>query len=110
MASTMEEKKTQTIVSQRFDLNDQNIALNVNPDGGLIINEKTYNHSISFQPDYIRVREFRQLALRRYYKNDWHGIFVHSDPRESIAQFMAFNCRHSEDNLEAAARLLSEKK
>ncbi|MBM3363564.1 MAG: hypothetical protein FJY42_13050 [Betaproteobacteria bacterium] len=109
MVSTANENKPKTVISQRFDLNDQNINLSVNPDGGLVIKEQSFNHSISFQPDYIRVKEFRELALRRYYKNDWHGIFISSDPTESLAQFLAFNCRHVEDNMELAAKLLSAK-
>jgi hypothetical protein len=75
--------------------------------GGFIITEPKYNHSISFLPDYIRINEFREFFISRYYKNDWHGIFSNVDKTDSSTQTLTLNCRHTNDKMDAAFNIFT---
>ncbi len=70
--------------------------------GGFMLTDQKYNHGISFLPDYIRIYQFREFFISRYYKNDWHGIFSNVDKSDSSTQTLTLNCRHTNDNMEAA--------
>jgi hypothetical protein len=75
--------------------------------GGFVLTEKIFNNSISFTPDYIRIKDFREFAISRYYKNDWHGIFSNVDPIEPLTQTLTLNCRHTNDKMDAAFKIFT---
>lgn len=75
--------------------------------GGFVLINKNFNHSISFLPDYIRVKGFREFVISRYYKNDWHGIFSDVRPTETFAETLTLNCRHTNDKMEAAFKFFT---
>ncbi|WP_299356091.1 hypothetical protein [uncultured Shimia sp.] len=78
-----------------------------------------------FSPDTIKMsKQFlgnRTLSLRRYYKNDWQGMYVSSlgisimEPGQALQSVyvMTFDCRQSDDNIEAiissVAKAISER-
>jgi hypothetical protein len=78
--------------------------------GGIIITDNKYNHGISFLPDYIRIKEIGEIYLKRYYKNDWHGIFSYVDLLNMSTQTLTLNCRHIDDNMEAAFKIFTSNK
>lgn len=98
-----------TITSEYIDFEDspKNVETHINPDNGIVISKKSFNHSISFQSDYIRIKNFGELALVRYYKNDWHGIYTKMYPNESVTQVLAFNCRQVDDKIESALKIIN---
>jgi hypothetical protein len=60
------------------------------------------NSKISFLEDYIRISNiFGDFYLSRYYKNDWHGIFVYVKSSELSSHTMTVNCRHTNDRMES---------
>jgi len=76
--------------------------------GGFFIKESTHNHSISFMPDYIRINNFGEFVIRRYYKNDWHGILFNvARDSDFTTQTITFNCRHSNDKMEEAFKIFN---
>jgi hypothetical protein len=77
--------------------------------GGFVLTERSssLNKSVSFLPDYIRVKQFKEFVISRYYKNDWHGIFSNVNPRESFAQTLTLNCRHVNDKMDDALKIFT---
>jgi hypothetical protein len=66
---------------------------------------------ISFSGDYIRIENiFGRLFLKRYYKNDWHGIFTYLSVLELTAQSLTFNCRHYNDKNDEVFNLYKTQK
>lgn len=67
---------------------------------GLILSDKTFGEA-SFLQDYIRISNvFGDFYLSRYYKNDWHGIYVRVDVLQFTSQTMTVNCRHTIDSMD----------
>jgi hypothetical protein len=104
------------------EINEKNIIINnylttdqpkttaKNASGGFIIEESAYNHSVSFMPDYIRINSFGEFVLRRYYKNDWHGIFSNTMSADLTTQTITFDCRHTKDKMNEAFKLFTDYK
>ena len=78
-----------------------------NQRGGIIVDDTSFQHSVSFLPDYIRIKEFNELFLKRYYKNDWHGIFSAVYHPDSTTQTLTLNCRHTNDKMDAAFKIFT---
>ena len=56
--------------------------------------------TISFGTDYIRhFDSIGELAMKRYYKGDWEGIYVKTMPSIHSAQISTFDCRHTKDRV-----------
>lgn len=116
--STLKYRVTEDSISLRMTLNKDNksvitsfyaskrldnyIEIERTANSGIILSDNTNGFSYSLLPDYIRVDNFSELALHRYYKNDWHGIFVKSHPLDSWVEVLTFNCRHTNDQLDKA--------
>jgi hypothetical protein len=99
--------KKDTVINAYYNTKESKTRVEKNHDGGFIVKEKDYNHSISFLPDYIRINEFRELFLKRYYKNDWHGIYSNVNNSDSSTHTMTFNCRHTFDNMDEAFKIFT---
>ncbi len=65
---------------------------------------------VTFSDDYIRIETvFGKLYLSRYYKNDWHGIYIMILAPELTSQSMGINCRHNNDQMDGAYKIYSRK-
>jgi hypothetical protein len=102
--------KKDTVINAYYSTKDSKTKVERNQDGGLILSEKIYNHGVSFLPDYIRIKDFRELFLKRYYKNDWHGIYSNVDYLNNRTHTLTFNCRHTLDNMDAALKIFTDNK
>jgi hypothetical protein len=100
--------KKDTVINAYYYSKDSKTKIEKYKDGGFVVTEKDYNHSISFLPDYIRINGFRELFLKRYYKNDWHGIYSNVDNTSSSTHTMTFNCRHTFDNMDEAFKKFTD--
>ncbi len=77
---------------------EKNVERNKN---GLILSGD-FNSKISFLQDFIRIiNTFGEFKLSRYYKNDWHGVYVYVKPLELSSHTMTVNCRHTNDKMES---------
>jgi hypothetical protein len=103
------EKETVTTAFMSTNLN-KDITVAKGHNGGYVLTENNFKHSISFLPDYIRIKEFREFFISRYYKNDWHGIFSNVNSMGSFSQTLTLNCRHTNDNMDAAFRIFTGSK
>lgn len=74
---------------------------------GIVLRQNEYKHSISFLPDYIRIKNFAELSISRYYKNDWHGIYSYVNPADATIQALTLNCRHINDKMDAAFQIFT---
>ena len=74
---------------------------------GFIVEDLRFQHSVSFLPDYIRIKEFSEFFISRYYKNDWHGIFSEVHNLEATTQTLTLNCRHTNDKMDAAFKIFN---
>jgi hypothetical protein len=75
---------------------------------GLILSEETFGE-VSFLQDYIRISNiFGDFYLSRYYKNDWHGIFINTSVPDLATHTMTFNCRHTFDAMENIFKVYSK--
>jgi len=83
------------------------ITANKGKDGGFILTDTRYDTGISFLPDYIRINENGELFVKRYYKNDWHGIFSNVDYINNSTQTLTLNCRHTNDRMDAAFKMFT---
>lgn len=54
--------------------------------------------------DYISVntQELGELNMKRYFKNDWHGIYSFYERVGMSAQTTVINCRHTKDDMSSA--------
>ena len=95
------------VIAARFSTDDRTITSEKGHNGGFILKESKYNHSISFLPDYIRINEFRQFSISRYYKNDWHGIFSYVNNPDSSTHTLTLNCRHTSDKMDSAFKIFT---
>jgi hypothetical protein len=100
-------KLKNTVISAYQTTKDSNILVESGKGGGFVLTEKTFNHSISFTPDYIRIGEFRELFISRYYKNDWHGIFSYVSQISAYTQTLTLNCRHINDKMDDAFKIFT---
>ena len=75
--------------------------------GGFIVDDTSFEHSVSFLPDYIRIKGIEELFIKRYYKNDWHGIFSAVYYPDSTTQTLTLNCRHTNDKMDAAFKIFN---
>ena len=72
-----------------------------------VIGAKDKFAEIYTTPDLITVisANYGRVELRRYYKNDWHGLAVGtikvSKPSTIQTQIYTFDCRHTVDNYDA---------
>ncbi len=100
-----------TVISAFMSTNlNKDITVEKGYNGGHVLTENNHHHSISFLPDYIRIKEFRELSISRYYKNDWHGIFTNVNPMESFSQTLTLNCRHTNDKMDTAFKIFTGSK
>ena len=96
-----------TVINAYLSSSDIDTTVEKVKNGGFVFTQTTYNHSISFLPDYIRIDELRELFISRYYKNDWHGIFSYVSPIGSFTQTLTLNCRHINDKMDAAFKIFT---
>jgi hypothetical protein len=95
-----------TVISAYLSPNKANIT-SEKKSNGIILSDSSFNHSISFLSDYIRISEFREFFISRYYKNDWHGLFSYVSQYESTSQTFAVNCRHTNDKMDTAFKIFT---
>jgi len=76
---------------------------------GFGLQRSSYGHtkSIQFSSDYIEIKNFGEFSIRRYYKNDWHGIYSFINLGESTIQTLTLNCRHTDDKMEDAFQIFT---
>lgn len=96
-----------TVINAYLSSNDIDTTAEKGKDGGFVLNQTKFNHSVSFTPDYIRVHEFKELVITRYYKNDWHGIFSNVSPLDLSSQTLTLNCRHTNDKMDTAFKIFN---
>ena len=102
--------KNEIIINAYYSLRDAENKFERDKNGGIIATQSKYNHGISLLSDYIRITEFRDFYLKRYYKNDWHGIFSYVDLFNMSTQTVTVNCRHTNDTMDAAFKIFSNNK
>ncbi len=95
------------IISSYLSADDAEVTAERGQGGGFILSEARYNHGVSFLPDYIRIKEFREFFISRYYKNDWHGIFSAVHNSDATTQTLTLNCRHTNDKMDAAFKIFN---
>ena len=95
------------IISSYLSTDDSEVTAERGQGGGFVLSEARYNHGVSFLPDYIRIKEFREFFISRYYKNDWHGIFSAVYNSDSTTQTLTLNCRHTNDKMDAAFKIFN---
>ena len=109
LSMKLNNEKEDIITNRYFKISETDSKYNVhrNKDLGIIINKNQpgYGESLSLLPDYIRLKGFSELSLIRYYKNDWHGMFVDYEPSKAYVQVLTFNCRHTNDQLDKAYKI-----
>jgi hypothetical protein len=98
------------VVNQYVDKLGVDISVQKNKNGGFILTNSTYQHSLSFLPDYIQIYANEIFFIKRYYKNDWDGIFSSVDHLNSSTQTLTLNCRHTNDNMDAAFKIFNSEK
>jgi hypothetical protein len=99
-----------TVIASYLSSADIDTTAEKGKDGGIVLIQNKYNHSLSFLPDYIRINEFQGLVLSRYYKNDWHGIFTDVRPLDLSSHTLTLNCRHSNDKMDVAFKIFNSYK
>jgi hypothetical protein len=102
--------KKQIVINAHYSAGNADIKFERNKNGGIIVTDTNFNQGISLLPEYIRITGFKTLYLTRYYKNDWHGIFSNVDLFDMSAQTLTLNCRHINDNMDAAFKILNNNK
>ena len=107
IALKREQADKNILVSAYLDSKNEKIFAERVRAGGLVIRDTEFNHSISFLPDFIRIYEFRQFKISRYYKNDWHGIYSYVEPFDLSTHTLTFNCRHIIDRMEEAFKIFN---
>ena len=72
--------------------------------GGIVGDDKL--GTISLFPDYMRTQSgaFGELRMWRYYKSDWHGLYMAYGHREPTGHSMTIDCRHTNDQIDAALK------
>ena len=98
------------VTNQHIDKLGADISVQKNKNGGFILTNNRYQHSLSFLPDYIQINAFEIFFLKRYYKNDWDGIFSYVDHLNSSTQTLTLDCRHNNDNMDAAFKIFNSDK
>lgn len=96
-----------TVIASYLSSSDVDTTAEKGKGGGFVLEQTKFNHSVSFTPDYIRIHEFKELVFSRYYKNDWHGIYVDVSPLDLSTQTMTLNCRHTNDKMDTAFKTFS---
>lgn len=96
-----------TVINDFLSSSQSDISAEKGKNGGFIFSQANSNHSVSFLPDYIRINQFQELFLSRYYKNDWHGIYTYVSRPEPFTQTLTLNCRHTNDKMDAAFKLFT---
>jgi hypothetical protein len=107
IALKREQVEKATVISAYLSTDNKETTSEKSDSGGFILKDNKYGHSISFLPDYIRINEFRQFFLSRYYKNDWHGIYSFVDPLDSSSHTLTLNCRHTNDKMDTAFKIFN---
>ena len=95
------------IISTYKSTDDLNTTAENKRGEGFILTETKYDTGLSFLPNYIRIKEHGELFIKRYYKNDWHGIFSDVDYLNNSTQTLTLNCRHTNDKMDAAFKLFT---
>lgn len=78
-----------------------------NKRGGFILTDNRNGNSLSFLPDYVRFKDIGELFIRRYYKNDWHGIYSYVNYINNSTQTLTLNCMHINDKMDAAFKIFT---
>jgi hypothetical protein len=74
-------------------------------DSGIIMTIPDYGYSYSLTPDYIRLKDFSDLTMSRYYKNNWQGMYIKFKPLEMHVTILTFNCQHTNDKFDKAFKI-----
>jgi hypothetical protein len=96
-----------TIINAYLSSDNVETKAEKNKGGGFIVEDSNLHHSVSFLPDYIRIKQFSEFFISRYYKNDWHGIFSAVHNLDSATQTLTLNCKHTNDKMDAAFKVFT---
>jgi hypothetical protein len=103
--------ENKTIIGEALFTRNPTTRAEKNKSDGFVISDRNIiDKSVSFLPDYIRIQNFDELILSRYYKNDWHGIFVSVNNISMFTQTLTLNCRDANDKLSDALKAFTEYK
>lgn len=102
-----EQGEKDIVINAYVTTDERETTAEKNQDGGFIVKNSKYSHSLSFLPDYIRIKGFKELFISRYYKNDWHGIYSSVHNLDSTTQTLTLNCRHTNDMMDAAFKIFT---
>ena len=105
-----EQAEKDIVINTYLSTDERETTAEKSQDGGFILKNSKYSHSLSFLPDYIRIKGFKELFISRYYKNDWHGIYSAVHNLESTTQTLTLNCRHTNDKMDAAFKIFTGSK
>ena len=95
------------VIGYRLSTEDLSTTAEKGRNGGFILSDSTEGQSISFLPDYIRIYESKEFSIRKYHKNDWHGIFSSVNNFSSTTQTLTLDCRHTIDKMESAFKIFT---
>ena len=107
MSLKRNQAENNTLISTFITTEKPEIIVKKDSSGGFILTDPMYQHGLSFLPDYIRIKDFDELTLSRYYKNDWHGIYSQVDGPGAFTQTITLDCRHANDKMDAAFKLFT---
>ncbi len=105
MSLKRNQAENNTIISTFINAENPEIIVKKYNSGGFVLTDPMFQHGLSFLPDYIRIKDFDELTLSRYYKNDWHGIYVQVDGPAAYTQTITLDCRHANDKMDSAFKL-----
>jgi CRISPR/Cas system-associated endoribonuclease Cas2 len=83
-----------------YEFKDRRELVKNSSDNLAVYKDRIGLSTISFGTDYIRhIDPKGELAMKRYYKGDWEGIYVKTMPYVQSAQISTFDCRHTKDRV-----------
>lgn len=90
-----------TIVNLNISNSNKLVTVPTKVKGFHIANEY---EKIWITEDYIVIntQTLGELSIKRYYKNDWHGIYSYFDMVGMSSQIATINCRHTKDEINNA--------
>jgi hypothetical protein len=99
-------QKNNIVINVYFNLDDTETQGEKSKRGVILKNNLG---ELSFLDDYIRINSLSgSLYLRRYYKNDWHGIYARIFGPDTFTHTITLDCRHTEDRMEEALTELNK--
>ena len=89
------------IINTNIFNHDKQLTGSVNPNGFYVIDK--YDKA-TLSDDYIRIYSiaYGELIMRRYYKNDWHGMYTNLNHEDMSSLISTINCRQIKDEISYA--------